>query len=457
MKLPNYHTSQLWRNLRNQMGAADIVKVDTVKYHGLTKKELDRLTTKSLKVETLDDIVNAEDGSFEFKGNKVLVYIKEQRTSIWGSNYKYHISQCSTITDQQRRKRYNRRYVQTARVDGFFEVIQQYRNHEDKKFIKMDVCINCLKHMRNNYRNDNLFSSFSNFSINKYFQSYSNKIKALPSSTPQSNKGDNYSSDWSKLSRAIREENNWVCEGCGESFLNLKAQLHVHHKNGVRNDNKESNLVALCKSCHSDQPGHKHMMEKKNHYGKQNIKSKISDNQSSGYNKPIDVEQIRSKNFLQSYDCEKIIERGEGERIEFKSALKWNKHRKCDDVEITMGILRTVAAFMNTEGGLILIGIKDDGTTIGIDKSFKNFDKANLYFGNKFNKHFETHLSFYCKWDREKFEERNIMIITVKPASKPVYFNPGNDIPSEFWIRQGARKTQLEAKDIFQYITNRFN
>ena len=122
-----------------------------------------------------------------------------------------------------------------------------------------------------------------------------------------------------------------------------------------------------------------------------------------------------------------------------------------------MSILRTVSAFMNSDGGILLVGVNDSGQSIGIDKSFKNFDKANLYFGNKFNQHFESHLSLYCKWDREAIEGKDIMIITVKPSPQPVHFNPGNNVPSEFWIRQGARKTQLDSKDIIPYISNRFS
>jgi len=434
------------------MGATKVLHVDTVEYHGLTKEELERLSTKSIKVESLDDIVNAVDGTFEYKGKKVLVYIKEQRTSYWGSNYKYHISQCATITDQQRRKRYNRRYVQTTRVDGLFEVIQQYRYRENKNFIKMDVCINCLKHMRKIYRSDSLFSSFYNFSINKYFQSYSNKIKALPPKTPQSYIEDNYSTDWSKLSREIREEKNWICEGCGDSYVNHKGELHVHHINGLRSDNGKENLAVLCKSCHAIQPGHEHMGK-----GKPKANKIFSSPRPIKNEKPIDVEKIKANNFIPSYDCKKIIEHGEGEKIEFKSALKWNQHRKCDDIEIIMSILRTVSAFMNSDGGILLVGVNDSGQSIGIDKSFKNFDKANLYFGNKFNQHFESHLSLYCKWDRETLEGKDIMVITIKPSPQPVHFNPGNNVPSEFWIRQGARKTQLDSKYIIPYISNRFN
>jgi len=38
------------------------------------------------------------------------------------------------------------------------------------------------------------------------------------------------------------------CEGCGASLVDKKVD--IHHKNSVPDDNRESNLMVICKSCH---------------------------------------------------------------------------------------------------------------------------------------------------------------------------------------------------------------
>ncbi|MEG2885094.1 MAG: hypothetical protein RR884_11005, partial [Acinetobacter sp.] len=69
-----------------------------------------------------------------------------------------------------------------------------------------------------------------------------------------------YTPDWSIISRKLREEYNWTCQNCQIQLENnLKRFLHVHHINGQKTDNKSANLKVLCIRCHSEQPEHQHL------------------------------------------------------------------------------------------------------------------------------------------------------------------------------------------------------
>lgn len=63
-----------------------------------------------------------------------------------------------------------------------------------------------------------------------------------------------YTRDWEIISRGIRERNNYTCELCGLHISNPYDQhfIHVHHKNGRKTDNRDSNLQCLCLRCHAD-------------------------------------------------------------------------------------------------------------------------------------------------------------------------------------------------------------
>jgi type I restriction enzyme R subunit len=63
-----------------------------------------------------------------------------------------------------------------------------------------------------------------------------------------------------------------------------------------------------------------------------------------------------------------LIKRGESKTLEFKSTLRWSlKENRKDDRGVTHAVLKTIAAFLNTEGGDLLIGVADDGSVVGIE------------------------------------------------------------------------------------------
>src|SRR5947209_6796996 len=67
--------------------------------------------------------------------------------------------------------------------------------------------------------------------------------------------------------------------------------------------------------------------------------------------------------------AEELIKRGESKTLEFKSTLRWNlKDNHQDDKLVTHAALKTIAAFLNTDGGDLLIGVADDGSLVGIER-----------------------------------------------------------------------------------------
>src|SRR5207302_6489257 len=76
-----------------------------------------------------------------------------------------------------------------------------------------------------------------------------------------------------------------------------------------------------------------------------------------------------------------LIKRGESKTLEFKSTLRWSvKEARKDDKLVTHAVLKTVAAFLNTEGGDLLIGVADDGSIVGIEQDeFESDDRFMLH------------------------------------------------------------------------------
>lgn len=76
-------------------------------------------------------------------------------------------------------------------------------------------------------------------------------------------------------------------------------------------------------------------------------------------------------------DVASLIAQGEGERIEFKASLlhaygepdPTMSHRQIKKA-LEHGVTKTIAAFLNSSGGDLLIGIRDDGQVLGIEPDF---------------------------------------------------------------------------------------
>lgn len=65
-----------------------------------------------------------------------------------------------------------------------------------------------------------------------------------------------------------------------------------------------------------------------------------------------------------------IIEGGESVVVEFKSTARVNLYTRAADTKITWSVLKTIAAFMNTNGGTLLVGVDDHGEAVGIEADY---------------------------------------------------------------------------------------
>lgn len=58
----------------------------------------------------------------------------------------------------------------------------------------------------------------------------------------------NYSSDWKRLCKQIKERDKQTCQLCNTSYQGRK--LHVHHIDENRDNNHPHNLITVCYACH---------------------------------------------------------------------------------------------------------------------------------------------------------------------------------------------------------------
>ena len=77
-------------------------------------------------------------------------------------------------------------------------------------------------------------------------------ITRLPRYAENTAPSNVYTKDWGEISTRTREKAGWRCSVCGVDMHQKKSGLHVHHKNGRKNDNSRGNLQVLCCLCHKN-------------------------------------------------------------------------------------------------------------------------------------------------------------------------------------------------------------
>jgi len=157
----------------------------------------------------------------------------------------------------------------------------------------------------------------------------------------------------------------------------------------------------------------------------------------------------------QKSEEEKMIEAGEGSRVEFKATLRWNLHSRQFDKDVENASLKTIVAFLNTEGGTLFIGVKDDGDIKGLEiDKFSNDDKLLLHFGNIINDRIGKHYVDLIGYDLKEVKGVKILRVDCKPSSTPVFLNFENE--ESFFIRNGPSSVKLSTSDTVEYSKKHF-
>jgi len=176
----------------------------------------------------------------------------EQRVFLYKRKYniarykipRYHICKCQVITDFMNSAGEIPEYRQANDMPVW--VIDISDNNTDKKIDKLPLCKYCAALLGNIDKN----------TTSDEFVEILKKAHPAPTKPQQEVEVDvnGYTRDWREISLKFREKHNYTCERCGVKVMNpFESEfIQVHHRNGDKTDNHESNLECLCIKCHSE-------------------------------------------------------------------------------------------------------------------------------------------------------------------------------------------------------------
>lgn len=150
-----------------------------------------------------------------------------------------------------------------------------------------------------------------------------------------------------------------------------------------------------------------------------------------------------------------LIEKGERDFVEFKSTMRLNLKSKQKDKAMELSVLKTMAAFMNSRGGTLFVGVEDDGNPLGIEiDGFPNEDKYMLHLTNLIKNRMGSEHSDFINYDVIRYKGFNILRVDCEPSTQPVYIKDGDT--DYFFVRVGPSTLKMRLSKVHDYVMQRF-
>lgn len=174
------------------------------------------------------------------------------------------------------------------------------------------------------------------------------------------------------------------------------------------------------------------------------------------------VKDFLFDNYLRTHrNAQELIKRGESKTLEFKSTLRWNlRDDKRDDKVITHSALKTIAAFLNTEGGDLLIGVADDGSIVGIEADrLEDDDTFMLHLAQVVRNALGDRASTCIDPATQPLDGKTVCIVSCQRSPEPVFlkWKKTEESPEgDFFVRSGPGTVRLPPDSAEEYIRTRF-
>ena len=159
--------------------------------------------------------------------------------------------------------------------------------------------------------------------------------------------------------------------------------------------------------------------------------------------------------------ADELIKRGESKTLEFKATLRWNlRENKQDDRAITHALLKTIAAFLNTEGGDLLIGVADNGSIVGIEQDrLESDDKFMRHLAQVVRNGLGDRAGTCIDPKTQIVQGKTVCLVSCQRSPEPVFlkWKGAEEHPDgDFYVRSGPGTVKLSLESAKEYIRTRF-
>lgn len=161
-----------------------------------------------------------------------------------------------------------------------------------------------------------------------------------------------------------------------------------------------------------------------------------------------------------------LMDRGESADLEFKSSLRWDYRQEKVNKDLEGVVLKSVAAFSNSKGGTLLLGVDDAGRVLGLENDYSSLKEHGRDY---FELHLRTLLIGQYGTDMAsrgveisfvELDGNDVCRLNVSRGRKPLY----TSLPSKsgapvekFFVRSGNSSRAISSlAEITSYVVDHF-
>lgn len=152
-----------------------------------------------------------------------------------------------------------------------------------------------------------------------------------------------------------------------------------------------------------------------------------------------------------------LIKLPESATLEFKSTLQWDVVQNCANKALRHSVLKTIAAFLNSEGGTLIIGVEDNGSVYGLDQDLGQLggiDGFGKTITNLMTSQIGPEFGHLVAMRFEEVEGTPICVLDVRAASQPAFLKGPQG--SQLFIRFGNTTRMLDSEETVDYTQMRW-
>ncbi len=161
-------------------------------------------------------------------------------------------------------------------------------------------------------------------------------------------------------------------------------------------------------------------------------------------------------------DVTDVIAAGESSSVEFKSTARVNLFTGARDDTMELAIAKTVAGFLNGDGGILVIGIDDNGRAVGLDKDLATMkapdhDRYELWLVDHLQRTLGKPAVAFVSIAVEPYAGEHVVVVTVEPSDRPVFLNePKAGRTADFYLRMGNSTRRMLTDEFNEYQRSRW-